>query len=160
MTDLLHSPGFFGTEANFAADITLSLSLMVVLLFSFGFWLARRGKYDTHKWVQTAGAVLNIVLVLWLMVLPYRSFIINDEGGPRLEIFYQVTILHAVIGLVAFLLGNFVVLRGHNLVPQALRFNNYKLFMRTAYGLYLLTTLAGLWLYYVWYVVIPNPPVF
>lgn len=160
MVDLLHSPGFLGTEGNFAADMTLTLSLLVITLFSIGFYLARIGKYETHKWVQTAGAVMNIVLVLWLMILPYRAFVINDQGGPRPEIFYQVTVLHAAVGFLAFVLGNFVVLRGHKLVPNKLRFNNYKLFMRTAYGLYLLTTIAGVWLYYTWYVVIPNPPVF
>jgi hypothetical protein len=32
--------------------------------------------------------------------------------------------------------------------------------MRTAYGLYLATILLGVWLYYIWYVVIENAPVF
>jgi hypothetical protein len=158
VTEFLHQPGFLGTNANMAADLTLSLSILVMLTFSVGYYLARRGRYDTHKWVQTTGAILNVVLVLWLMLLPYRDFIIRDKGGPREEIFYQVTMLHAFVGLFAFVLGNFVVLRGHKLVPKALQFNNYKLFMRTAYGLYLATTLLGLWLYYTWYVVIEKTP--
>jgi hypothetical protein len=160
MTDLLHSPGFLGTNANFAADMTLLLSLLVVTLFSVGFYLARKGRYDTHKWVQTSGAVLNIILVFWLMLLPYRDFIVRDSGGPRETVFYSITTLHALVGLFAFIFGNFVVLRGHKLVPQALRFNNYKLFMRTAYGLYLFTTALGVWTYYTWFVTTSKPPVF
>jgi hypothetical protein len=160
MIELLHSPGFLGTNANFAADMTLTLSLLVVTLFSIGFYLAVHGKYDVHKWVQTTGAVTNLILVLWLMILPYRAFVLNDQGGPREAIFYQVTMLHAAVGFFAFFLGNFVVLRGHKLVPKFLRFNNYKLFMRTAYGLYLTTTILGVALYYTWYVVLPNPPIF
>ena len=160
MTDFLHQAGFLGTTGNMAADLTLALSLLVMLTFSVGYYLALRGRYDTHKWVQTGGAILNVILVLWLMLLPYRDFIIRDKGGPREEIFYTVTMIHAGVGLLAFVLGNFVVLRGHKLVPQALRFNNYKLFMRTAYGLYFVTTLLGVWLYYVWYVVIENTPEF
>lgn len=160
MTGLLHSPGFLGTNANFAADMTLTLSLLVVTLFSIGYYLARHGKYDVHKWVQTSGVLLNVVLVLWLMLLPYRSFILRDEGGPREMIFYQVTMLHAAVGLFAFFLGSFVVLRGHKLVPQFLRFKNYKLFMRTAYALYLTTTALGVALYYTWYVVLSSPPTF
>ena len=35
------------------------------------------------------------------------------------------------------------MLRGHNLVPKRLRFNNYKLFMRWAYALYMLATIGG-----------------
>ena len=160
MTDLLHAPGFLGTNANFAADMTLLLSIGVMLLFSIGFYLARKGKYDTHKWVQTSGAVLNIVLVLWLMILPYRDFILRDTGGPREAFFYGVTSVHAVVGFFAFFFGNFVVLRGHKLVPPRLRFNNYVPFMRTAYGLYLVTTLLGVYTYYTWFVSTSNPPVF
>lgn len=43
------------------------------------------------------------------------------------------------------------MLRGNKLVPQALRFKNYKLFMRSAYGLYIAVTLLGIWVYSVWY---------
>lgn len=160
MTEFLHQPGFFGTNGNMAADITLSLSILVMLIFSLGYFLALRGRYDTHKWVQTSGALLNIVLVLWLMILPYRDFILRDTGGPREDIFYLVTMLHAGVGFFAFFWGNFVVLRGHKLVPKFLRFNNYKFFMRIAYALYLLTTLAGLWVYYTWYVVLEEAPEF
>jgi hypothetical protein len=45
------------------------------------------------------------------------------------------------------LLGIFVVLRGNNLVPSALRFKNYKLFMRTSYALYMLATALGVIVY-------------
>ena len=160
MTDILHQPGFLGTQANFAADMTLLLSLLVALIFSYGFYLARQGRFDTHKWVQTLGALINVVLVLWLMILPYRDFIIRDSGGPRESVFYSVTMLHAFVGFFAFTLGNFVVLRGHNLVPRRLRFNNYKPFMRTAYALYMVTTALGVGTYLTWFIVTSKPPTF
>ncbi len=160
MTDFLHKAGFFGINANFAADMTLLLSMLVALLFSVGFFLARKGMYDTHKWVQTSGAILNIVLVLWLMILPYRDFIVRDTGGPRESIFYSVTMLHAIIGFFAFVFGNFVVLRGHKLVPLKLRFENYVPYMRAAYALYLTTTFLGIWVYWTWFVTTAKPPIF
>lgn len=160
MLDLLHSAGFLGTNANFAADMTLSLSILVAVIFNLGFYLARKGKYNTHKWVQTSGVILNIILVLWLMVLPYRDFIVRDAGGPRQPIFYTVTIIHALMGLFAFVIGNFVALRGHGLVPKKLQFNNYIPYMRTAYGFYMAATLLGISVYYIWFVVISNPPLF
>lgn len=160
MTEFLHKPGFLGTNANFAADMTLLLSLMVALIFSIGFFLARKGRYEAHKWVQTSGALLNILLVLWLMLLPYRDFVLRDSGGPREALFYVTTSVHATVGFFAFFLGNFVVLRGHQLVPTRLRFNDYKLFMRTAYGLYMLTTILGVWTYWTWFVTGSNPPIF
>lgn len=160
MEGILHSPGFLGTEANFAADATLVMMVLIAVVFSVGFYLARQEKFETHKWVQTTGAVLNLILALWLMVLPYRDFIVRDSGGPRESIFYTITSVHALLGFFATVLGVFVVLRGHNLVPKFLQFNNYKPFMRATYGLYILATLFGVGVYYVWFVVTAIPPTF
>jgi uncharacterized membrane protein YozB (DUF420 family) len=160
LNEFLHQPGFLNTNANFAADMTLVLMLVIAALFTFGFYLARRRKYEAHRWVQTTAVLLNAILVLWMMILPFRDFVLRDQGGPRLPIFYAITVIHALIGAVAFPLGLFVMLRGNNLVPKALRFRNYKLYMRTAYALYMFATLAGVLVYLVWFVWIPNPPLF
>lgn len=160
MPDLLHAPGFLGTNANFAADATLVISILIAIMFTLGYYLARKHKYEAHKWFQTTGAVLNIILVLWLMILPYRDFIVRDTGGPRESVFYFVTSIHALVGVFAFIFGNFVVLRGHKLVPKFLRFENYKPYMRVAYTLYLVTTLLGVWTYLTWFVTTAIPPTF
>src|SRR3990172_6829725 len=123
MNEFLHQPGFLNTNANFAADMTLVLMLLVAALFTIGFILARRRKYKAHRWVQTSAASLNAILVLWLMILPFRDFVIRDQGGPRPTIFYAITIAHAVIGAIAFPFGMFVVLRANKLVPKPLTFN-------------------------------------
>ena len=179
MTEILHAPGFLGTNANFAADMTLMLSILVALTFTFGAFLAKRAQgiesrytkndpqfqqakkmFGQHRWVQTTGAIVNIILVLWLMILPYRDFILRDSGGPRNSLFYVITTTHAVIGFFAFVFGNYVVLRGNNLMIPALKFDNYKPYMRIAYVAYILTTLLGIWVYLYWFTVTPNPPVF
>jgi uncharacterized membrane protein YozB (DUF420 family) len=160
MNEFLHHPGFLGTSANRAADITLVLMLAIAGLFSFGFYLARRRRHTAHRWVQTSAVILNLLMVLWMMILPYRDFVVRDSGGPRPNYFYWVTSLHALIGLTAIIFGLFVTLRGHKLVPKALRFKKYKPYMRTAYALYMLATLLGLLVYLAWFTWIPNPPVF
>ena len=160
MDDFLHTDGFLGTRANLAADVTLILMIVIALLFTFGFFLARRERFNIHKWVQTLGALLNLALVLWLMVLPFRDFVVRDQGGPRLGIFYTITAIHGIIGTIAIVFGLFVVLRGHKLMPKFLQFNNYKPFMRAAYALYIGNTLIGIAVYYVWFVVEPNTPVY
>ncbi|MGH2620949.1 MAG: hypothetical protein ACRDHG_10335, partial [Anaerolineales bacterium] len=117
MTELLQQPGFFGTAANFAADATLVVMLAVALLFTIGAGLAHLHRYTAHRWVQTSAASLNAIMVLWMMVLPFRDFVlpgIPEQVGER---FYAVTILHAVVGAVALPFGLFVVLRGNELVP-------------------------------------------
>lgn len=162
MGDILHQPGFLGTAGNFAADMTLILSLVVAVTFTVGFWAARRGKYDLHGWIQTGGALLNLVLVGWMMVLPFRDFVVQDISPPRPrpDIFYTITIAHAAVGVIALVFGLFVVLRGHGLMLPQLKFNNYKPYMRWAYALYLAATTLGVLVYIIWFVVIPNPPQF
>ncbi len=159
MNDLLHQPGFLGTSANWAADMTLVVSLLVAATFTLGVVMAVRGNYTAHRWLQTAAAIVNAILVLWLMVLPFRDFVAApDNPGGLPSIALTVTKLHALAGASALIFGLFVVLRGNGLMIKPLRFNNYKLFMRISYGLYMLATLLGIIVYITWFVGNPNPP--
>ena len=160
MTEILHQPGFVGTAANFAADMTLLIMLVAGATFTFGAVLALRKQYGAHRWVQTVTVVVSTILVFWMMVLPFRDFILPGIPAQVGEQFYAVTILHAVVGLVALPVGLFVTLRGNELVPSRFKFRNYKPYMRTAYALYMLTILLGVWVYIAWFVTNPNPPVF
>src|SRR3972149_2580835 len=132
MVEILHQPGFLGTAANFAADMALVLMLMVGVAFSVGALLAHAGKYEAHRWVQTGGAAVSGILVLWLMLLPYRDFILPGVPDRLGEAFYGVTTLHALVGAVAFPFGIFVVLRAHRLVPARRQFSTFKAFLRAA----------------------------
>lgn len=159
MTELLHQPGFLGTSANWAADMTLLASALVALLLTIGVVLAVRGQYRAHRWFQTSAAALNAILVLWLMVLPFRDFVAppdNPAGLPLSAI--ATTRIHAAVGTAALVFGLFVTLRANKLMPKFLQFNNYKAFMRVAYALYMLATLIGLFVYITWFVGNPTPP--
>jgi len=159
MADLLHQPGFLGTSANWAADMTLVVSGLVAILFTIGAVLAVRGNYGAHRAFQTTAAVINAILVLWLMILPFRDFVTppdNPAGLPLSAI--ATTRIHAAVGATALIFGLFVTLRGNGLMPKPLRFRNYKAFMRVAYALYMLATLIGLFVYITWFVGNPSPP--
>ena len=160
MNEFLHRSGFLGTSANFAADMTLVMMILIASLFTVGVFLAVKKKYEIHRWVQTAAASLNAIMVLWMMILPYRDFVAPGVPSQLSERFYAITTLHAFVGLFALTFGLFVTLRGNGLVPKALKFKNYKLFMRIAYGLYMLTTILGIWVYFTWFVGNPNPPTY
>ncbi len=160
MNAVLHRPGFLGTNGNLAADVTLLVMLVIATLFTVGFVLARRGRYQAHRWVQTSAAALNLALVLWMMILPFRDFVVRDQGGPRLPLFYGVTVAHALVGLAGLTFGTFVVLRGNELMIRPLKFNNYRAFMRASYLLYMAATLLGILVYIIWFVVEPNPPLY
>lgn len=161
MTELLHQPGFLGTSANWAADVTLLASALVALLLTIGVVLAVRGQYRAHRWFQTSAAALNAILVLWLMVLPFRDFVApssNPAGLPLSAI--ATTRIHAAVGTLALVFGLYVTFRANKLMPKFLRFNNYKAFMRVSYALYMLATLIGLFVYITWFIGNPTPPTY
>jgi uncharacterized membrane protein YozB (DUF420 family) len=152
MTDFLTTPGFLGTKATLRSDLTLVLILISAILFTIGFILARIKHYTAHRWVQTTAVTLNTLVVLISMVTSYIIHILPGIPGKLAQGDYAVITLHAIIGAIAVVWGVFVALRGNNLVPKKLRFNNYKLFMRWAYGLYMLATLGGVIVYIIVFV--------
>jgi uncharacterized membrane protein YozB (DUF420 family) len=161
LNDIFHAPGFLGTNGNFLADVGLFLVVGVTLIFTVGFVLARMGRYDAHKWVQTTGVVLNLIFVLWLMIGPFIGEVVIDYGEPPYSSgFYWVPIVHGTFGLAAVVFGVFVTLRGHGIMFERLKFNNYKPFMRAAYVLYFITTLLGIGVYLMWFVISAVPPVY
>ena len=147
MENLLNGPGFLGTNATFRPDLTLVLILVTAMLFTIGWQLAVRKRYTAHRWVQTLAASLNAIVVLSTMISSFLIFILPGIPGKLLEGSYGVTTVHALVGMVGLVLGVFVVLRGNELVPQSLRFTNYKLYMRIAYALYMVSTLIGVAVY-------------
>lgn len=152
MSDFLTTPGFLGTKATLRSDLTLVLILVTAILFTIGFILARRKHFTIHRWVQTNSVILNTLVVLISMVTSYIIHILPGIPAKLLKGDYAVTTLHGIIGAFALLLGVFVALRGNELVPHRLRFKNYKHFMRWAYSLYMLATLAGVILYVIVFV--------
>ena len=145
--NFLSQPGFLGTHAPLLSDLTIILVLFTAVLFTIGWQLARHKHYEAHRWVQTVSASINALVVLSIMVRSYVVHILPGIPARLLQGDYAVTTVHAIIGTISLLLGIFVVLRGNKLVPKSLRFKNYKLFMRTAYGLYMLATLLGVFVY-------------
>ena len=154
-TDFYHLPGFLGTRATFGADIALILILFSSIMFTVGWRLAVHQHYAVHRWVQTSAAIINSAAVLAIMVGSFWGFVLPTLPTKLGEPVATITTIHAIIGAFTFLLGIFVVLRANQLVPSALRFKNYKIFMRTSYGLYMLSTLIGVVVYLVTYMLVP-----
>lgn len=144
--------GFLGTNASTTADFSLVMGILVATLLTIGMVMAIRKKYELHRWIQTTAVSLNVLQVLGIMVGSYLKSAAPGIPQRLNEPYYAIAAIHAGFGLITALFGSFVALRGNNLVPQALKFKNYKLFMRTAYSLYMLVTLLGISVYYTWYV--------
>lgn len=152
MSDFLNGPGFFGTNASFKVDATLALILATALMFTVGWRLAVHKRFKAHQRVQTTAVIINSVVVLSTMIGSFATHILPGIPEKFGEGDYALTTLHAFVGSVAMLLGIFVVLRGHKLVPKAMRFKNYRRVMRASYSLYMIATILGVIVYITVYI--------
>jgi hypothetical protein len=121
--------------------------LDIIYLFTLGWRLAVNKHYGIHRWVQTSAAILNALVVINVMIGPLLGYTLVEAATNISRPSVWVTLLHAGVGTIGFLLGIFIVLRANGLMPRALRFKNYKLFMRVSYSLYMLATLICIAVY-------------
>jgi uncharacterized membrane protein YozB (DUF420 family) len=143
--------GFLGTGAPLKADVNLIIQVLMGSILFTGMILARRGDYRAHAICQTSVVSLNLIMIAWIMLPSFRLGVLPGLPETLGKAYYSISTLHAVTGSVAQLLGLYVVLRaGTNLLPEALRFENYKLWMRTALALWWAVILLGLATYYIW----------
>jgi uncharacterized membrane protein YozB (DUF420 family) len=153
MGSFLDGLGFLGTKAPVRSDITLILILITAVLFTIGWRLAVHKRYEAHRWVQTTAAILNSIVVLLAMVNVFIVYILPGIPGKLFQGSYGATALHGLVGAIGLVLGVFIVLRANNLLPESLQFKNYKLFMRTSYGIYMSATLLGVIVYIMAYII-------
>ncbi|WP_298820911.1 hypothetical protein [Chloroflexus sp.] len=140
--------GFLGTKATFAQDVSLVGSILVAIAFIVGAYLAVRGRYTAHRWVQTGAAVMNLALVFGVMI-PSLLAVTPDENLTLPAAAFVAMPAHEVVGTVAMLFGVYVVLVGNGWLPARWRFpySSYKLLMRIAFALYLVATIVGVAVY-------------
>jgi plastocyanin/uncharacterized membrane protein YozB (DUF420 family) len=144
---------FLGTGATFAADFNLVAHVVMGLTLIVGMVLARRKLYTAHKYVQSSVVLLNLPLVALIMFPSFRNQVEPEIPGHLGTAFYAVATTHAVVGVVAQLLGLYIItVAGTKLLPERLRFNNFKPWMRTMLVLWWALVLLGIGTYYVWYV--------
>jgi len=148
--------GFLGTQAGFAADITLLIEIVMGVSLIAGVFLARAKRYAMHGICQTTVLLLNLVVIA-LFMWPSFSFQVLP-GLPKhfARLHYSVAALHGTLGGVTELLVLYILLvAGTNIVPKAWRFRRWKLWMRVELALWLFVLLIGVGTYLIWYVVTP-----
>jgi uncharacterized membrane protein YozB (DUF420 family) len=147
--------GFGVTRAPAGAVVTLVVILASAALFTIGWRLAVQRRYQAHHRVQIAAVCLNAAVVLAWMIRSLVLFVIPAIPAKLGQGSYAVATAHAVIGIIGVTLGVWVVLVASELVPKAVRFTDFKTFMRGSYAMYMLATLSGVTLYVVAYVRLP-----
>lgn len=136
--------------------VNLSVQLLMGLALLVGMVLARRKLFRAHGICQTAVVLLNLIPIASFMLPAFRTAVAPMLPAGLNERFYAVATIHAGLGITAEALGIYIVLvAGTKLLPTALRFTNYKPWMRTELVLWWLVIAFGLGTYFVWNVAGP-----
>ena len=145
--------GFLGTGAPFAADVNLVLQGMMAAALVVGAGFARRKCYRAHAVIQTTVLLLNVVMIATVMWPSTQSQVMRRFPHVFVKWYFAMPSIHALLGTAAEVLGIFIaLLAGTSLVPERLRFRDWKLWMRVELVLWWVVLLSGVATYYVWYV--------
>ena len=145
--------GFLGSHAGFGSDLNLTIQIAMGVALISGAFLARAKRFAAHGICQTVVLVLNLVLICFLMWPSFHSHVL-----PRLPMrlgkrFYAVATIHGFLGVLAEILGLYIVLvAGTKVLPKSWRFKRWKLWMRIELALWWVELLIGVATYWVWFV--------
>ncbi|HMV86390.1 MAG TPA: plastocyanin/azurin family copper-binding protein [Blastocatellia bacterium] len=151
--------GFLGTGATFRADLNLVLQVLMGLALLFGRRLAQRRQFRAHGFCQSLVMLLNLILILMIMLPAFNRQVEPKIPSGLHDGYYLTAAIHAGIGTLAELLGLYVVLVATKVMPAPLRFQNWKLWMKTTLAVWWIALLFGFGTYYYWYVRESKAPV-
>ena len=102
--------GFLGTGAPFRADLNLMVQIVMGLALLVGLILARRQRFRAHMLCQSAVMLLNLVMIALIMLPSFRKQVEPHILARLHDSYYAVAALHAGLGILAELLGLYIVL--------------------------------------------------
>jgi uncharacterized membrane protein YozB (DUF420 family) len=144
--------GFLGTGATFGADLNLVVQLIMGVALIAGAFLARHKRYTAHGICQTTVLLLNLVMIGSVMWPSFQQQVKPALSKAVHKWYYEVATIHAALGIAAELLGLYiVVVAGTNVLPQWLRFKQWKLWMRAELALWTIVLVGGVGTYCAWY---------
>jgi len=152
-TIFFHNAGFLGTGATFGADLNLVVQLIMGSALIAGARLARHKRYKAHGICQTTVLLLNLLMIGLVMGPSFQQQVKPALSKVPYRWYYEVATMHGVLGIVAELLGLYIVIvAGTNVLPQWLRFKHWKWWMRTELTLWAIVVIGGVGTYCAWYV--------
>jgi len=145
--------GFLGTGAPFAADVNLVLQGGMAAALVVGASFARRKRYRAHGITQTTVLLLNLVMIAMVMWPSTEEQVMPAFPDVFVKWYFAAPAIHAILGMAVEVLGIFIALvAGTKLLPERLRFRNWRRWMRVELVLWWVVLFSGVATYYVWYV--------
>jgi uncharacterized membrane protein YozB (DUF420 family) len=145
--------GFLGTGATFGADLNLVVQFIMGLALLVGALLARQKRYRAHGICQTTVLISNLLMIGLVMGPSFQQQVKPALATALHKWYFAGATLHGLLGITAELLGLYVVIvAGTNVLPDWLRFTNWKRWMRAELILWSMVLLTGIGTYYTWYI--------
>ena len=145
--------GFLGTGATFAADLNLVVQLVMGAALTAGVLLAKRKYYTAHGICQTTVLLLNLLMIGLVMWPTFRQQVKPTLPKVLHKWYFAAPTIHAILGAAAELLGLYiVVVASTSILPERLRFKDWKRWMRAELTLWFIVVFTGMGTYYLWYV--------
>jgi uncharacterized membrane protein YozB (DUF420 family) len=122
--------GFLGTRGDFIIDLVMTISGFLPFLLLFTFYLAAKGKYDTHKYIQIILFTVVLFLVIALEIdirsgkLAGISKLSPYAGTKELMV---VFVVHLFFALSAFVSWFWLILKSLFRYPKFFEFNHKKI---------------------------------
>lgn len=144
--------GFLGTHACLTADIVLLLEIAMGVALLAGAWLARARRYRQHAWCQSIIVLLNLAIIGLTMAPSFRAQVLPRIPAKLSRPYFVFATAHATLGSIAELAALYILLAaGTRLLPERLRLQRYKFWMRTVLALWWLVLFLGFATYARWY---------
>ncbi len=138
-----------------AADVNLAAQIVLLVGLWIGLYFARTDQVSRHAAMQTTMVMANLFFILFVMVPSFYQYVIL--GGTTGGIVARLMLIHGLLGLVAQLMGVYLVLRMRTkLIPARFRVRNFISMMWWTLGLWTVIFVLGIGIYYYRYLV-PKP---
>ena len=143
---------FLGTHAGYLSDLNLTIQIVMGLALIVGAILAHAKRFLAHGICQTTVLLLNLVMISISMWPSFYSHVLPRLPKRLGRRFYAVATIHGFLGLLAEVLGLYIVLAvGTKILPETWRVKRWKLWMRIELALWWCVLLMGAVTYWVWY---------
>ena len=128
------------------STISLGIQMVVLGLLISGYLVKRQKKYRQHGFIMLSAVVLHILSILLVMVPSFAAFFSEPSMVNFADILVIATLVHVSAGLIAALLGVWLVSSWHLQVPVQTCFRK-KRFMDVTLGLWLIAIALGVVLF-------------
>ena len=144
---------FLETAAPRGANVVLLLEIAMGIGLLLGARLARKERFRQHAWCQSAIVLLNLAVVTVMMIPSFYVYVLPGVPAKLGKAYYALATTHGAFGAVTELAGLYILLSaGTGILPEKLRINKYKVWMRTVLALWWVVLLLGMATYARWYV--------